>query len=139
MLSLNWWVLQVSNLLQNKNYFLKCSATTNTHTVVNNRQTHHHINIVQRKNKHFAVQSELNKMLTFKRGYTRSQSNHARNLCPIRLKWVYDFIVDRTGTGYTIENCTQLHFERSLRSVVLLSHPLNDVLVYSKRVICENL
>lgn len=49
------------NLLQNKNYFLKCSATTNTHTVVNNRQTHHHINIVQRKNKHFAIQSELNK------------------------------------------------------------------------------
>lgn len=72
-LSLNWWVLQVSNLLQNKNYFLKCSATTNTHTVVNNRQTHHHINIVQRKkNKHFAIQSELNKMLTFKRGYTGS-------------------------------------------------------------------
>lgn len=53
MLSLNWWVLQVLNLLQNKNYFLKCSATTNTHTVVNNRQTHHHINIVQRKKQTF--------------------------------------------------------------------------------------
>lgn len=43
MLSLNWWVLQVLNLLQNKNYFLKCSATTNTHMVVNNRHTHRYI------------------------------------------------------------------------------------------------
>ena len=75
----------------------------------------------------------------FKRGYTRSQSNHARNSCPIWLKWDYDFIVDQIGTGYTIENCTQLHFERSLRSAVLLLRSLNDVLVYSKRVICENL
>lgn len=36
-----------------KNIFLKCSATTNTHTVVNNRQTHHHISIVQRKKQTF--------------------------------------------------------------------------------------
>ena len=36
-----------------KNIFLKCSATTNTHTAVNNRQTHHHISILQRKKQTF--------------------------------------------------------------------------------------
>ena len=99
-----------------------------------------HINIVQRKNKHFAVQSELNKMLTFKRGYTGSQRQPRKKLMPYSvIMGIRFFIVDRTGTGYTIENCTQLHIERSLRLVVLLFHSLNDVLVYSKRVICENL